>query len=344
MNLKHTAIRFKRGTSFVLSVICCLFLNQASAETGDKISNNNSNTSAESYQGINDISTQIENAIKENVKNNNVEQATGSTGDQVKATEDAPKSFKSMVSNNVAGNRREAEKHADGFVRYMSDLMFQVRDLTTLIGEAMVRQGQMKEEEWVGAEQFINREMAIAREEEGNPFKITHDSSLEKIEKDQSGKVEIYFFFDIQSKFCRETAKEVEKLRLVLKNDPNVRIAGAVIGEEITSEWVEPFKEFTGFEGQIFNGTDVAKKLRIGFVPAVVFISPSTKASYIRSGYSGFARLYQIARKIQGKSIELNPALAKFADTPIEKIKKSKITLYENMDQGENVKNGIGKF
>ena len=47
-------------------------------------------------------------------------------------------------------DQETAEAYADQFVRYMINLMFEVRALTQTIGEALVAEGVLSEDSWVG--------------------------------------------------------------------------------------------------------------------------------------------------------------------------------------------------
>ena len=222
---------------------------------------------------------------------------------QVRINPEAPGPFKGMVIANQQGDPALAAKYADQFVRYMVNLNFEVRQLSQLIGEALVRQGIITEDSWVGAEQFMNRQIALARKESGTHVSATHEMSLERITPDPLGKAEIFFFCSPTVHYCRQMGPDVERLWRVVQDDTGLRMGVFMIGE-IDPDWLKTFKRYTGMTMPIEIGEDIAKALRVRFVPSLVVRAPTTNAVYSRTGFFDFEKMFQFVRKVQGASLD----------------------------------------
>ena len=236
--------------------------------------------------------------------------------EQPKIAAEAPDSFRCMALANQQGDKANAQHCADMYVMYMANLMFQVRELSQMIGESLVRMGMVKEDDWVGAEQFMNRELALARKDESTPFQATNELALKRITPDPNEQAEVYVFCTLTNSFCREMAPNVERLWQSIKRDPNVKFA-AVFVDEAQPEFINSFREYTGLTAPIFIGPELAKKLRIAFVPAVVIRAPGTGRVYTKTGFQSFERMWQFVRSVQGRSIEITPQIKQIAAVPI---------------------------
>lgn len=236
---------------------------------------------------------------------------------------DTPDSFRGMVESYRQGNTQGAAFHADQFVTELVNLMFEVRVYTQLIGEAMIRQGVIDEEDWVGVGQYLSRELAKAGEENGSLLKTTHEQALKRITADPKGEAEIYFFFTLDCNWCREMAPDVERLWRVVEKDKKLKMV-ALSPQPYLVDWVEAYREFTGLTLPIYNGKDFTKAFKIGYVPAIVVVAPNAKASYIKTGKQDFVRLYEFVRAVQGKSKELTPELKELVATPIGQIEEAR--------------------
>lgn len=232
---------------------------------------------------------------------------------------ETPDSFRGMVESYRQGNTQGAAFHADQFVTELVNLMFEVRVYTQLIGEAMIRQGVIDEEDWVGVGQYLSRELAKAGEENGSLLKTTHEQALKRITPDAKGEAEIYFFFTLDCNWCREMAPDVERLWRVVEKDKKLKMV-ALSPQPYLVEWVESFREYTGLTLPIYNGKDFTKAFKIGYVPALVVVAPNSKTSYIKTGKQDFVRLYEFVRAVQGKSRELPPDLKELIATPIGQV------------------------
>lgn len=221
----------------------------------------------------------------------------------------APDEFKDLVVNFRSGDSEGAERSAESFVGYLSNLMYEVRSLTSLIANAMVKQGVVENEEIIGFEQFMDMEFAKAREAEGSAIKPTHEESMKRIKPDSNGRAEVYYFFTLSSKFAREMSSDIERLALLMQKDPNVQIRAMAVGvDEKQMSWLKEFTQYTGLKSiPIQDGTEAAKAFRIGFVPALVVIAPSDGQVYIKTGYQDFERIYEFVKRVQGQSGELTP-------------------------------------
>jgi hypothetical protein len=73
------------------------------------------------------------------------------------------------------------------------------------------------------------------------------------------------------------------------------------------TEWATAYKQYTGMTMPMFEGTAIAKRLNVGFVPAVVVVTPNNKKAYLKTGQQSFQRLYEFVRTAQGAPIALSP-------------------------------------
>lgn len=238
---------------------------------------------------------------------------------KVRINPEAPGPFIAMADAYQKGDITNAKLYARQFVRYLSDLMFQVRAITQLIGEAMVAEGTIDEEDWVGVEQYLDYEMALARQETASPIKITHEEAMKRIAADPKGEAEIYYFFTLNCSWCRKMAPDVERLWRVAKSDPRLKMVALTLGPT-EKEWIGTYRDYTGLTVPIFNGQELAKTFRVRFVPAVVIAAPNTKALYLKTGQQSFERLYDFVRTVQGHSGKITPAIQKLMETPIGRL------------------------
>ena len=112
----------------------------------------------------------------------------------VRVNKDAPGPFIAMKKAYDEGDLETAHAFADQYVRYMQRVMFEVRELSQMVGEALVRNGVVDEEDWVGASQFMGRELARDQATKKVAFKATAEVALERIQADKNGKAEVYVF------------------------------------------------------------------------------------------------------------------------------------------------------
>ncbi len=234
---------------------------------------------------------------------------------------EAPSSFVAMARAHVDGDHETARAYARQFVRYQKNMLFEVRELTKLIGAALVEEGVIDEEEWDGVEQYLNWEFANSREESGAVLKATHEDALKRITADPNGKAEIYYFFTINSSWARTMAPDVERLWQVAKRDPNIKMVALSMGP-LPTKWVESYRNYTGLTIPIFEGAEVAKAFDVAFTPALVVVSPTTKTAYRKTGQQTFQRMYEFVRTVQGKSTDVSPRLAAILNKPIGEIER----------------------
>lgn len=233
-----------------------------------------------------------------------------------KVNADAPFPFKAMVQAKRSGDEEGARNWADAYVRYMQNLMFEVREYTQMIGEAMIRNGVISEESWVGVGQYLDYQMAQARDKTGSAVKATEEVALKRITADPQGEVEIYYFFTLNSSYCRYMASDIERLWRVAKGDPKIKMVALTLGPQPV-DWIKSYRTYTGLTVPIYEGAKVAKIFNIGFVPAVVIVSPTTKVAYLRTGQQTFDSLYRFVRTAQGLPTEFTPEVKKLMSTPI---------------------------
>jgi len=218
---------------------------------------------------------------------------------------EAPGPFIGLAESYFRGDNQGAKLYAKQFVRYLTDMMFAVKDITGLIGQAMIDQGQIDEDQWVGVEQYLDYEMTQARAEDGSALKATNEDALHRIVPDPKGELEIYYFFTLNSSFARKMAPDVERLWRIAKKDPRIKMVGLTLGAQ-PKEFIESYRKYTGLTLPIFNGELVAKTLNVAFVPAIVVVSPNLKTAYLKTGQQNFERLYRLVRTAQGQNAELS--------------------------------------
>ncbi len=236
---------------------------------------------------------------------------------------EAPGPFIGLASAYFQGDMGTAKAYAKQYVRYLADLTFAVRDITSLIGEALIEEGKIDEEEWVGVEQYLDRQMVQARSDMGSPIKATHEDALAKIKSDPKGEIEVYYLFTLNSSNARKMAPDVERLWQYAKTDPRIKMVGLTLGAQ-PKEWIASYKNYTGLTLPIFNGEQVAKTFRVSFVPAVVIVTPNSPAAYLKTGEQNFQRMYEFVRKAQGESLELTNVAKKITNHAVGKAQISK--------------------
>jgi hypothetical protein len=236
----------------------------------------------------------------------------------------APKEFKGIVLALRRGDMAGAAEAADLFVDYMVNLMWEVKQITKLIGGALLRRGLIKEENWNGVEQYLDYELAQARKSMATPVKTTHRESLKRVKPDPQHKAEVYYFFTLSCSYCRYMAADVERLyRAVAKDDDRVKMVGLTL-RNTPNDWVESYRQHTGLTIPMAEGVHVADALDVAFVPTFVVVSPTTHKAYRRSGQMTFDHMYEFVRTVQGLPTE-QTALTK-------KLKKMPISVAEQYD------------
>lgn len=235
---------------------------------------------------------------------------------RVRINPQAPGPFIGMALAYQEGDYAMARAYADQYVRYQEEMLFQVRDLTQLIGEAMIRQGVIEEDSWVGVDQTVSRLFAEARNELGSPFKITHEEVLKRVAPDPEKKVEIYYFFSIDNSWSRKMAPDIERLWRLAKSDDRIKMV-ALTMRELPDEWIQSYRDYTGLSLPILEGAEAAKTFRVRYVPAVVMVSPTTKKAYRTTGKQSFIELYQLMRKIQDLPADVTAEVQTVIDAKI---------------------------
>ncbi len=237
----------------------------------------------------------------------------------VRLNKEAPAPFIEMVLAWRQGDISLANAHADQYIRYLINLRYEVRELTKLIGAALVRQGEIEEEDWVGVEQYLNYESAKQSVANGVILTPSHEQGLARIEADPKGEVEIYYFFTLNCKFCREMAPDVERLWRLVKDNKQVKMGAFTLGPT-PKAWADSYRTFTGLSTPMWEGADLAKHFNIAFVPAVVIVSPNNQRAYLKTGAQDFKRLYEFLRTVQGHPTSFTQHAEQLVKTPIGEV------------------------
>ncbi len=228
----------------------------------------------------------------------------------------APSSVISMIESSRRGDNSTAKAYAKQFVRTLQNYFFEVRKITSLIGEALIEESAIKDEDWIGAEQAIDIELARSRLENGVAIKPTQDVALKRIIPDPKKEVEVYYFFSRSCTYCRLMTPDVERLTRILGADSRVKITGLVVGDS-NERWLKEFRDYTGLTAPVYDGTDFAKHLNIGFLPVLMVVSPNDKRSYFKSGQQSFEGMYEFVRTAQGLPVEDSLKIQSIVKTPI---------------------------
>ena len=232
-------------------------------------------------------------------------------------SDNAPQEFQNLVISYRLGDMQAAEKYADEFVNYLTNLIFDIKQVSALIGEALVRKQMMKEDDLVGTVQTFSYAMAKARNNLGTIVKPTHEASLRYIKTpDPKNKAEIYYFFTVDCFYCREMASDVERLWRTVQRDPKIKMKAFAISAT-PKAWMREYLQFTGLTIPVSDGQDLAKSFRIGLVPALVVVSPTNNSAYVRTGQTSFKEMYEFVKTVQGLPIEMTPQAIALARQPI---------------------------
>lgn len=234
----------------------------------------------------------------------------------VRINPDAPGPFIGMALAHRQGDEVVAREYAKSWVKYQMNFLFEIRELTELIGDALIEQKVVEEDDWTGVGHFIDYEMAQTRKASGDPFKPTHDKAMERIESDPKNQAEIYFFFTLNCSWCRRMAPDVERLYRTIQRDSKVKMVALNMGK-VPRDWMAEYRQFTGMTVPVFEGAAQAKAFRVGYVPALVVVAPNTKQAYLKTGEQSFARMYEFVRKVQGLPAEVTPEIEALISTPI---------------------------
>ncbi len=260
---------------------------------------------------------------------------------KTRINDDAPGPFVAMFDAYQRGDTTSAEQYADQWVRYQMNFFFDVRSITQLIGEALIRQKQIEEEDWDGVQQLINYEFAKTRKESGAFLKPQYDQAMALVKPDPKQQIEIYYFFAMNCSWCRRMAPEVERLWRSVQYDKNVKMVGMAIGPA-TQGFLQEYREYTGLTLPVYDGEAAAKAFDIRFVPATIIVTPGNKKAFLKTGHQEFPQLYEFARRAQGLPYELTEDLRRLALSPIGKMEEQRGALPGGL-QGFGAK-GNGRF
>ena len=239
----------------------------------------------------------------------------------IRINPDAPGPFVAMTAAYQSGDLELAEQYANQWVRYQMDFFFEVRELTNLIGRALIAQQVIDEDEWPGVTQMINYEFAQSRKALGSRIKPVNARALERIVSDPKGEVEIYFFMTMNCSWCRRMAPDVERLWRIAQRDKKVKMVGLTMGK-VPIAWLEEYRSYTGLSLPVYEGARLANSFGIRFVPALVIVTPNRKRAYLKTGQQSFAAMYEFLRKAQGLPAEISPEIEAVMAEPVGELER----------------------
>ena len=245
---------------------------------------------------------------------------------KTRVNDDAPGPFVAMFDAYQRGDTVTAEQYADQWVRYQMNFFFDVRSLTQLIGEALIRQKVIPEDDWDGVQQLINYEFAKTRQENGAILRPQYEHAMALVKPDPQQQIEIYYFFTMNCAWCRRMAPEVERLWRTVQYDKRVKMVGMVITPS-TQELLREYRDYTGLTLAVYDGQDAAKAFDIRFVPATIIVTPGSKKAFLKTGHQAFPQLYEFARRAQGLPYDLTDDLRQLALSPIGKMEEQRAAL-----------------
>ena len=181
----------------------------------------------------------------------------------------APGSFNALNESLEDGDYVTAKAYAKQFVRYQKKLMFRVREITKMVGEALIEEGVIEDEDWDGVEQYLNMQFAKSRDESPSPMKVTHEDAMQQVSADSKGRADIYYFFSLDCSWCRKMAPDVERLWRVVKKDKNVRMVGLTMGTHM-QDWIRDYRDYTGMSLPIYEGSKLAEHFNIKFAKELI--------------------------------------------------------------------------
>ena len=249
---------------------------------------------------------------------------------QVRVNDDAPMPFVQMLMANRAGDKVMAARYADTWVKYQQNFFFEVRELTQLIGEAMIQNKLIDDDDWDGMPQYINYEFAKTRRETNDLFKPTQEAAMRMIKPDEHNQADVYYFFRFDCAYCRTMAPDVERLYKTFKYDRNVKMVGMML-EDTPADWMKEYRKYTGLTLPTVDGKELAKSFNIKAAPALVVVAPNGKRAYLKSGQQSFASMYEFVRTVQGLPATMSPDVQQIAAMKIGEVETSKFNPGKNL-------------
>lgn len=250
---------------------------------------------------------------------------------QVAINPEAPSSIISMIESNRRGDKDTAKAYAKQFVRVLQNYFFEVREMTSLIGDALIEENVIENEDWLGAEQAIDIELARTRLEKGVAIKPTNDVAMKRIVPDPKKEAQVFFIFSRSCSYCRFMAPDVERLNRVLSGDKRIKLTGLVVGGG-DEAWLTEFRSYTGLSIPVFEGTEFAKNFKFKFLPVLFVVLPNGERSYFKSGQQSFERMLEFVRTAQGLPLEDKPSIQAVIKTPIGEGEKLILASKDNPD------------
>lgn len=255
---------------------------------------------------------------------------------------DSPSSVIQMIESNRRGDTVTAKGYARQFVRVLQNYFFEVRQITSMIGEALIEENAIQKEDWLGAEQSIDIEMARTRLEKGVAIKPTNDVAMKRVVPDPKKEVQVFFLFSRSCSYCRQMAPDVERLNRALAGDKRVKITGLVVGGG-DEAWLNEFRDYTGLSMPVFDGTEFAEMFKLKFFPVLLVLLPNGQRSYFKSGQQSFETMFEFVRTTQGLPINDSASLQALVKTPIGEAEKLIIASGKKNDSIHKVHYGSRK-
>lgn len=241
----------------------------------------------------------------------------------VRVNPDAPSSIRAMISAKRQGDSKLALSYAGQFVRYQQSFFFEVREMVDLIGKALIKENVIEDDEWIGVGQMIDYELAKTRYEEGSVLKPTHESAMKLIQADPKQEIEVYYFFSLACSWCRYMAPDVERLWRLAKQDPRIKMTALTINGS-PKDWLTEYKNYADWTVPVVDGEELARHWSIGFVPALVIVTPNGKKAFMKTGQQTYERMYEFMRTAQGLPATVTAEFKSVAVTPIGQVERMK--------------------
>ena len=237
----------------------------------------------------------------------------------VRVNRDAPSSIQAMIVAMREGDKKLAKMYGAQYIRYLQAYFFELNEIVDVLGDVLIEQNIVRDDQWIGARQTYSRELAKSRYEIGTFIKPTHDAAMRHIKPDSKQMVEIYYFFTLTCSWCRAMTPDVERLWRMVKNDPRIKMTAVTIGVP-PADWAEDYRSYNGLTLPLYDGTEMAKKLNIGYVPALVVVAPTNSKAYMKTGQQSFERMYEFVRTVQGLPAKITKKFQQLVATPIGQV------------------------
>lgn len=250
----------------------------------------------------------------------------------VMAQGDAPKPFQGLQAALELGDEELALKYARKYVRYMHDIQARGKEVSTYLRKANVaekisdydEEGDVTKEEVDAYEEHVEEQVRLHGPDvllDTNESKLFHDLQSSdrlaqeqaqqdldalvktgKVPVDSSGRVDVYYFFDLSDENSLQMGKEIQRLFRSSESNPNLNLIGFTMSDSINAEALDGYRRATGAKFPVNPGGVLAKGFKVTAAPTTLLVTPSDGKSYSQEGAVTGAFLKALVTYMQGGS------------------------------------------